>query len=427
MGGGGIYSPLKDKNLLNPNQLDTLSKNVSSQIKTLSDLGNKATQAQKTQLAQLKIQEQAINVLQHLQNDPSLFKNSQIANLAKSLQVNAGITKSGVGIMSLGLVLAQSNELLQLINPSQFNSPTQPTLIASNYALENNANLKIVESLSSLRKQSFEGYLREYLGQINGYMTQSNNNHISGASNNAILIKIKTEVEKMLSSLKTPNSTLRDIKTDLSDIITTIQNNTIGANNLITDRDIISNGFMSNTDLSQSTPQTKNAYLAPSFGALNLMFFKMMQGIATSDPKTNYAYALGYAFGNLSNQYVGNYILNTFATCSSPNQDSCLQGDNDRPSPLYNIINEMAPNLISYLNNLALEVGYIFAKNIVGNMSHMQQTATELKEKISALDFTTNPTKQNEQQQALNIIDKFLKSIPLYEAQVSNRSMYFSA
>ncbi|WP_233707637.1 outer membrane protein [Helicobacter cetorum] len=446
-GGGGVYSPLKVP-LLNSNQLDTLSKNVSSQITNLQNqitkLGSSATAEQKTQLAQLKIQENAINVLNTIQQDPSLFKNSQIANLAKSLQLNAGITQNGVGIMSLGLVMIQTNELLQLIknNPTtnfiQIYSKEQPTLITNNYATHSSptTTIEVLKSLDSLRLSSIKGYLENYLQELGNITTPGSVRHVNNSQSSATLDAIKLKVQSILNLLNTPNATFVDnptIQQDLNAIVKTIKDNTIGNPNAhITDSQIISNGIIG-WSVNTNAKITPHAYLTSNFGINSLMLFQMLQGIAKNKKDVNYAYALNYAFQNFVQEYYKYYQINVYNGCNQVHsgKTECYDMYSQKPAVLRTLIEKIDPKLIDTYNKLgALDSEFSSSTkdgNPIRSASIYLPLITKLKEHISALDFANNTEKENDKQQALSIIDTMLTDIPIYDSQRSNLNMQLSA
>ncbi|AFI04791.1 outer membrane protein [Helicobacter cetorum] len=434
--------------LLNSNQLDTLSNGVSSQITNLQNqintLGSSATAEQKTQLAQLNIQKQAINVLQALQQDPSLFKNPQIENLAKSLQLNAGITQNGVGIMSLGLVMIQTNELLQLIknNPTtnliQTHSKEQPTLITNNYATHSSptSTTEVLKSLDSLRLSSIKGYLEGYLEELNGITTPGSVTYVIGSQNSATLDTIKSKVQNILNLLNTSNATFVDnptIQQDLNILVKTIKDNTIGGNNTITDKEILQNGYIGWYATNNGYNKNNNAYLAPNFGINALMLFQMLQGIAEDKKDVNYAYALNYAFQNFAKEYYKYYQINVYNGCNLTynGKAECYDDYSQKPAVLRTLIEKIDPKLINTYNKLGTLDAEFYKStqsgNAIGDASIYQSAMTKLKEHISALEFANNTEKENDKQQALNIIDKMLTDIPIYNSQRSNSSMQLSA
>ncbi|AFI04617.1 outer membrane protein [Helicobacter cetorum] len=419
--------------LLNSNQLDTLSNGVSSQITNLQNqintLGSSATAEQKTQLAQLNIQKQAINVLQALQQDPSLFKNPQIENLAKSLQLNAGITQNGVGIMSLGLVMIQTNELLQLIknNPTtnliQTHSKEQPTLITNNYATHSSptSTTEVLKSLDSLRLSSIKGYLEGYLEELNGMM--NGQYYQQGFQHNITLNTIKTKVQSILSALNSNQAfNSSSITESLKTIIDDLNANTIGRNDTITDKEILQNGLIGWSE-NEGAKITPHAYLTPNFGINSLMLFQMLQGIAKNQKDVNYAYALSYAFQHFRKQYVNFFSNEVYNGCAFKSNDC---GKLVSPPTLQNLIEKIDPKLIPTYKQLLNKASNEFQKTMetadaIGSASAFTSAMTTLKNKISAL------ANSNDKQQALNIIDKMLTDIPIYDAQSSNFNMQLSA
>ncbi|AFI06390.1 outer membrane protein [Helicobacter cetorum] len=379
-----------------------------------------------------------------------MFKNSQIENLAKSLQLNAGITQNGVGIMSLGLVMIQANELLQLIknNPTtnliQIYSKEQPTLITNNYATHSSptTTIEVLKSLDSLRLSSIKGYLEGYLQELDIIMQPSCDNNgdscIKGGSDNTTLLTIKTNVESILNALNSNQAfNSSSIQQDLSKIISAIQGNTIGANNKITDSEILQNGYVGYTSSSNFTigsgatsDSYSHAYLTPSFGIQSLMLFQMLQGISENKKDVNYAYALGSAFNNFKQTYYNYFFENVYNGCnlySSGNKISCFN-DSTQPARLRTLIKAIDPSLITTYNTLGTLGNKFFANSSTGNASVYQPLMTELKKQISTLNFSNDSIKENDKQQALSIIDKFLTDISLYDTQTSkNTSIQFSA
>ncbi len=249
------------------------------------------------------------------------------------MQLNAGITQNGVGIMSLGLVMIQTNELLQLINPSQFNNPNQATnliqthskeqatLIANNYAIQSSptTTTEVLKSLDSLRLSSIKGYLEGYLEELKMLTTPHNVAYMFGSENNVTLDTIKSKVQNILNLLNTPNATFVDnptIQQDLNAIVKIIKDNTIGGNNTITDKEILQNGYIGWYTTNNGHNNNNNAYLAPNFGINSLMLFQMLQGIAEDKKDVNYAYALNYVCQNVAQEYYKYYQINVYNGCN---------------------------------------------------------------------------------------------------------------
>ncbi|WP_233705582.1 outer membrane protein [Helicobacter cetorum] len=382
-----------------------------------------------------------------------MFKNSQIENLAKSLQLNAGITQNGVGIMSLGLVMIQTNELLQLINPSQFNNPNQatnliqthskeqPTLIANHYAVDTHSSpttttTEVLKSLDSLRLSSIKGYLEGYLQELGNITTPGSVAYVNNSQNSNTLDTIKSRVQNILNLLNTSNTTFIDnptIQQDLNIIVKTIKDNTIGSPNAhMTASQIASNGLIGwSVDIDAKV--TPHAYLTPNFGINSLMLFQMLQGIAEDKKDVNYAYALNYAFQNFAKEYYKYYQINVYNGCNLTynGKAECYDMYSQKPAVLRTLIEKIDPKLIDTYNQLGTLDSEFSSSTKDGNpirsASIYLPLITTLKEHISALDFANNTEKENDKQQALNIIDKMLTDIPIYNSQRSNLNMQLSA
>ncbi|WP_104748873.1 hypothetical protein, partial [Helicobacter cetorum] len=309
--------------------------------------------------------------------------------------------------------------------------------IASNhYALESNANSNVVDSLSKLRKQSFEGYLRDYLETLkSGLQKQCENSQgwcIANSKDNITLTNLQTTARNILNALKNSKDTNTDIanitltnqadnKTEtipqaLTSIISEIEKNTIGSKKAtMTEEQIKTNGMIDTTQYQAA--KSNSAYLSPSFGINALMLFQMLQEIASGNQNVNYAYALGYAYRNFSNDMRNNVFNNVYTYGGG--------------ATLEKLIQSLDPNLITiynqFGNGLKAFSKILNSQNAMGSASVFELTARELEKQISALSFSNDPTKEKDKQQALGILNQLLTDIPIYDAQTNNPMMQLSA
>ncbi|WP_231283026.1 outer membrane protein [Helicobacter cetorum] len=352
----------------------------------------------------------------------------------------------------MGAVMTQSNALLQLISPNQFSN----TLIASHYALENNANSEVIKNLESLRKQSFERYLNNYLQNlkatmIKGYILPgSDGGAYSPLMKNSVIMQtIESKIENILANLKSSHSTLNvsTITTDLNAIVTLVQENTIGNPNFklydpttktyLTaqdmknkteqeiEKDIAKNGILHPINGNNSSSKQQNhAYLSPELGIQNLMFFQMLQGIAENKKDVNYAYAL-YNATDFENSILAYMSSKLYTNCQTDNGNCYYTGGKAQLEVLLEQMN-VPKSLIDTYNKMG-QPKYFLGNTDNGGLlvsgANLYSLLTQLENEVQ--DLKVSQANMQNKTKALDIIRQSLADVYLYDEQVKNPSVQF--